>query len=67
MTKQTRPKIHAPTFTDTDLINEGPDMCVTGPCIRWRCRECDYILYGDEDKPSIRYCPMCGRGTVNVN
>lgn len=58
-----RPKIHAPTLTDTEFINDGPDFCATGPCIRWKCRECDYVLYGQADGTKIpfNYCPMCGR------
>jgi len=32
----------------TVLIDDGPDFCATGPCMRWRCKECDYILYGTE-------------------
>lgn len=54
-------------IAETELINDGPDFCATGPCTRWRCRECDYILYGDEDKPCILYCPMCGRRVASGN
>lgn len=58
-----RPKIHAPTLTDTEFINDGPDFCATGHCIRWKCRECDYVLFGQADGTKIpfNYCPMCGR------
>lgn len=46
---------------ETEFINDGPDFCDLGQCVRWMCRECGYQIYGSENKPPIKYCPMCGR------
>jgi len=57
----------APDDNETGLINDGPDFCEIGACTRWKCRECEYVLYGTERKPPFQYCPMCGRRIVSGN
>ena len=46
---------------ETEIMKDGWGFSDYGQAVRWKCKECGYLMFGENNRPTIRFCPMCGR------